>query len=292
MTNWTLGIIGGSGLYDIDGLEDRREEVVDTPWGAPSDTLMRGRIGEVELVFLPRHARGHKLTPTDVPYRANIAALKMAGCTDVLSISACGSLQGQYEPGHFVAVDQFIDRTFARAKTYFEAGMVGHVSMAQPICGRLSALAADAAESVGTTVHRGGTYLAMEGPQFSSLAESKLYRQWGCDVIGMTNMPEAKLAREAELPYATLAMVTDYDCWREEEEAVTVTNVLEIMNKNSALARNSLLALANTLNTMPRTQSPQNIETCLDYALITAPDARDKELVSRLQVIAGRALGG
>ncbi len=292
MTNWTLGIIGGSGLYDIDGLEDRREEVVDTPWGAPSDTLMRGRIGGVELVFLPRHARGHKLTPTDVPYRANIAALKMAGCTDVLSISACGSLQGQYEPGHFVAVDQFIDRTFARAKTFFEAGMVGHVSMAQPICGRLSALAADAAESVGTTVHRGGTYLAMEGPQFSSLAESKLYRQWGCDVIGMTNMPEAKLAREAELPYATLAMVTDYDCWREEEEAVTVTNVLEIMNKNSALARNSLVALANTLNTMPRTQSPQNIETCLDYALITAPDARDKELVSRLQVIAGRALGG
>ncbi len=292
MTKWTLGIIGGSGLYDIDGLEDRREETAETPWGAPSDSLMRGRIGDVELVFLPRHARGHRLTPTDVPYRANIAALKMAGCTDVLSISACGSLQGQYVPGHFVAVDQFIDRTFAREKTFFESGMVAHVSMAQPICGRLSALAADAAESVGTTVHRGGTYLAMEGPQFSSLAESKLYRQWGCDVIGMTNMPEAKLAREAELPYATLAMVTDYDCWREEEEAVTVTNVLEIMSKNSALARDAVVALAEKLNIIPRTASPQKIETCLDFALITAPDARDKELVSRLQMIAGRALGG
>lgn len=292
MTKWTLGIIGGSGLYDIDGLGDRREEVIETPWGAPSDTLMRGRIGDVELVFLPRHGRGHRLTPTDVPYRANIAALKMAGCTDVLSISACGSLQGQYVPGHFVAVDQFIDRTFAREKTFFESGMVAHVSMAQPICSRLSTLAADAAESVGTTVHRGGTYLAMEGPQFSSLAESKLYRQWGCDVIGMTNMPEAKLAREAELPYATLAMVTDYDCWREEEEAVTVTNVLEIMSKNSALARDAVVALAENLNTIPRTASPQKIETCLDFALITSPDARNKELVSRLQVIAGRALGG
>jgi 5'-methylthioadenosine phosphorylase len=292
MTQWTLGIIGGSGLYAIDGLEDRREEKIETAWGAPSDTLVRGRIGAVELVFLPRHGQGHRLTPTDVPYRANIAALKAAGVTDVLSISACGSLQEQYAPGDFVAVDQFIDRTFAREKTFFGAGMVAHVSMAQPVCTRLSALAADAVAAEGGTVHRGGTYLAMEGPQFSSLAESRLYRQWGCDVIGMTNMPEAKLAREAELPYATLAMVTDYDCWRAETEAVTVTNVLEIMHQNSALARRAIVRLAHTLNAMARTPSPQGIESCLDFALITAPEARDPVMLDRLRVIAGRALGG
>ena len=188
MSKWTLGIIGGSGLYEIDGLEDRREEAVETVWGTPSDTLVRGRIGQVELVFLPRHGRGHRLTPTDVPYRANIAALKSAGVTDILSISACGSLKEDYAPGHFLAADQFIDRTFARDKTFFGAGMVGHVSMAYPVCPRLSGLAADAAEAAGAHMHRGGTYLAMEGPQFSSLAESRLYRQWGCDVIGMTNM--------------------------------------------------------------------------------------------------------
>jgi 5'-methylthioadenosine phosphorylase len=292
MTRWVLGIIGGSGLYAIDGLEDRREETVDTVWGAPSDTLVRGRIGEVELVFLPRHGKGHLLTPTEVPYRANIAALKAAGCTDVLSVSACGSLQEQYAPGDFVAVDQFIDRTFAREKTFFGAGMVAHVSMAQPVCARLSGLAADAVAAAGGKVHRGGTYLAMEGPQFSSLAESKLYRSWGCDVIGMTNMPEAKLAREAELPYATLAMVTDYDCWRAETEAVTVTNVLEIMHQNSALARQAIVRLANWLNETPRTLSPQGIETCLDFALITAPEVRDPVILAKLQVIAGRALGG
>jgi 5'-methylthioadenosine phosphorylase len=292
MTQWTLGIIGGSGLYAIDGLEDRREQTIETAWGAPSDTLVRGRIGAVELVFLPRHGQGHRLTPTDVPYRANIAALKAAGVTDVLSISACGSLQEQYVPGDFVAVDQFIDRTTAREKTFFGAGMVAHVSMAQPVCSRLSGLAADAVAAEGGTVHRGGTYLAMEGPQFSSLAESKLYRQWGCDVIGMTNMPEAKLAREAELPYATLAMVTDYDCWRAETEAVTVTNVLEIMHQNSALARRAIVRLAHALNAMARTPSPQGIESCLDFALITAPEARDPVMLDRLRVIAGRALGG
>ena len=253
MTQWTLGIIGGSGLYEIEGLEDRREETVETPWGLPSDTLVRGRIGDVELVFLPRHGKGHRLTPTGVPYRANIAALKAAGVTDVLSISACGSLKEQYVPGHFVAVDQFIDRTVARESTFFGPGMVAHVSMARPVCSRLSALAADAAAAVGAEMHRGGTYLAMEGPQFSSLAESKLYRQWGCDVIGMTAMPEAKLAREAELPYATLAMVTDYDCWREEEEAVSVTNVLEIMGQNSALAGQAVVKLAETLSGTERT---------------------------------------
>tara|TARA_R110002020_G_scaffold83397_2_gene207234 strand:+ start:138896 stop:139774 length:879 start_codon:yes stop_codon:yes gene_type:complete len=292
MTQWTLGIIGGSGLYEIEGLEDRREETVETPWGLPSDTLVRGRIGDVELVFLPRHGKGHRLTPTGVPYRANIAALKAAGVTDVLSISACGSLKEQYVPGHFVAVDQFIDRTVARESTFFGPGMVAHVSMARPVCSRLSALAADAAAAVGAEMHRGGTYLAMEGPQFSSLAESKLYRQWGCDVIGMTAMPEAKLAREAELPYATLAMVTDYDCWREEEEAVSVTNVLEIMGQNSALAGQAVVKLAETLSGTERTPSPDGIDTCLDYALITAPSARDPELLSKLQVIAGRALQG
>lgn len=292
MTQWTLGIIGGSGLYEIEGLEDRREETVETPWGVPSDTLVRGRIGDVELVFLPRHGKGHRLTPTSVPYRANIAALKAAGVTDVLSISACGSLKEQYVPGHFVAVDQFIDRTVARESTFFGPGMVAHVSMARPVCSRLSGLAAGAAESVGAHTHRGGTYLAMEGPQFSSLAESKLYRQWGCDVIGMTAMPEAKLAREAELPYATLAMVTDYDCWREEEEAVNVTNVLEIMGQNSAIARQAVVRLAQTLSGTERTPSPDGIDTCLDYALITAPSSRDPELVAKLQVIAGRALQG
>ncbi len=291
MTQWTLGIIGGSGLYAIDGLEDRREERVETTWGAPSDVLVRGRIGDVGLVFLPRHGRGHRLTPTDVPYRANIAALKAAGVTDIVSVSACGSLQEQYAPGEFVTVDQFIDRTFAREKTFFGAGMVAHVSMAEPVCKRLSGLIADAVSAVGGKVHRGGTYLAMEGPQFSSLAESKLYRSWGCDVIGMTNMPEAKLSREAELPYATLAMVTDYDCWRAETEAVSVTNVLEIMHQNSALARRAIVELAGRLNGTPRTPSPQGIETCLDFALITSPEARDPEFLDKLQVIAGRALG-
>tara|TARA_R110000796_G_scaffold83978_1_gene183295 strand:+ start:1079 stop:1957 length:879 start_codon:yes stop_codon:yes gene_type:complete len=292
MSKWTLGIIGGSGLYEIDGLEDRREESVETPWGAPSDMLVRGRIGEVELVFLPRHGRGHRLTPTEVPYRANIAALKAAGVTDILSISACGSLKEEYAPGHFLAADQFIDRTFARDKTFFGPGMVAHVSMAQPVCPRLSGLAADAAEAVGAKMHRGGTYLAMEGPQFSSLAESKLYRQWGCDVIGMTAMPESKLAREAELPYAILCMVTDYDCWRAETEAVSVTNVLEVMGQNSALARKAVVRLAETLSGTERTPDPNGTDTCLDHALITAPQARDPDLLSRLQVIAGRALNG
>ena len=292
MSKWTLGIIGGSGLYEIGGLEARREESVETSWGTPSDKLVRGRIGEVELVFLPRHGRGHRLTPTEVPYRANIAALKAAGVTDILSISACGSLKEEYAPGHFLAADQFIDRTFARDKTFFGPGMVAHVSMAQPVCPRLSGLAADAAEAVGAKMHRGGTYLAMEGPQFSSLAESKLYRQWGCDVIGMTAMPESKLAREAELPYAILCMVTDYDCWRAETEAVSVTNVLEVMGQNSALARKAVVRLAETLSGTERTPDPNGTDTCLDHALITAPQARDPDLLSRLQVIAGRALNG
>ncbi|MEC7288514.1 MAG: S-methyl-5'-thioadenosine phosphorylase [Pseudomonadota bacterium] len=291
MSKWVIGVIGGSGLYEIDGLEHMTEVDVETPWGAPSDTLIKGQVGDVSFVFLPRHGKGHRLTPTTVPYRANIDALKRLGCTDVLSISACGSLREQYAPGEFVMVDQFIDRTFAREKTFFGPGMVAHVSVADPVCSRLSQLAGDAAEAAGAKVHRGGTYLAMEGPQFSSRAESHMYRAWGCDVIGMTNMPEAKLAREAELPYATIAMVTDYDCWRENEAAVEVTNVLDVMAANTAKAKSAITQLAERLQGQARTLSPQGIETCLDYAMITAPDARDPALLSQLDAVAGRVLG-
>lgn len=292
MSKWVIGVIGGSGLYEIDGLEAAEEIRVETPWGDPSDVLVKGRVGEVEMVFLPRHGKGHRLSPTTVPYRANIDALKRLGCTDVLSVSACGSLQEQYAPGAFVMVDQFIDRTFAREKSFFGPGMVAHVSVADPICSRLSGLAGDAAESVGAEVFRGGTYLTMEGPQFSSRAESHLYRQWGCDVIGMTNMPEAKLAREAELPYATMAMVTDYDCWREDEAAVEVTDVLEVMAANTAKAKAAIAKLAASLQGIARTPSPQGIETCLDYAMITAPDARDPAVLANLDAVAGRVLNG
>lgn len=290
MSKWVIGVIGGSGLYEIDGLERVEEIHVETPWGSPSDALIKGHIGDVDFVFLPRHGKGHRLTPTRVPYRANIDALKRLGCTDILSVSACGSLQEQYAPGEFVMVDQFIDRTFAREKSFFGPGMVAHVSVADPICARLSSLAGDAMQAAGGTVHRGGTYLAMEGPQFSSRAESLLYRQWGCDVIGMTNMPEAKLAREAELPYATLAMVTDYDCWRSDEAHVEVTNVLEVMAANTEKAKQAVHHLALALKNVPRTPSPQGIETCLDYAMITAPQARDPMLLAKLDAVAGRVL--
>ena len=290
MTQWTLGILGGSGLYDIDGLEEGREEAVDTPWGPPSAPLKRGRIGEVELVFLPRHGAGHKLSPSSVNYRANIDALKRAGCTDVLSVSAVGSLQEAYAPGDFVLVDQFIDRTFAREKSFFGPGCVAHVSLADPVCARLSGLAGDAAEAASARVHRGGTYLAMEGPQFSTRAESHMYRSWGADVIGMTNMPEAKLAREAELPYATLAMVTDYDCWREATEAVSVEAVLGILKQNGETATKTIAKLANMLSGTERELCAQGIETALDYAIITAPEARDASLVAKLDAVAGRVL--
>lgn len=291
MSKWVIGVIGGSGLYEIDGLENAEQVRLETPWGAPSDVLIKGQVGDVDMIFLPRHGKGHRLSPTTVPYRANIDALKRLGCTDILSISACGSLQEQYAPGEFVMVDQFIDRTFAREKSFFGPGMVAHVSMADPICARLSALAGDAAESVGAKVHRGGTYLTMEGPQFSSRAESHLYRQWGCDVIGMTNMPEAKLAREAELPYATIAMVTDYDCWHEEEAAVEVSDVLEVMAANTTKAKAAIAAVAQALQGVARTPTPQGIETCLDFAMITAPEARDPAVLANLDAVAGRVLG-
>ena len=290
MTKWTLGVLGGSGLYEIDGLENAREEHIVSPWGVPSGDVMRGNIGDVELVFLPRHGKGHRLSPTHVNYRANIDVLKRAGVTDILSISAVGSLQQQYAPGEFVFINQFIDRSFAREKSFFGEGCVAHVSMAHPICERLSGLAYEAGKAVGGTCHKDGTYIVMEGPQFSTYAESQLYRSWGCDVIGMTNMPEAKLAREAEIPYATVAMVTDYDCWHEEEDDVNVSNVLEIMKKNSTYAKELIRKLAEGLNGTQRTNGAQGIETCLDYALITPAEVRDPELLAKLDAVAGRVL--
>ena len=294
---WVLGILGGSGLYAIDGLENEQWVSIDTPWGEPSDDVLFADYGDVALRFLPRHGRGHTKTPSTVNYRANIDALKRAGCTDVLSISAVGSLKDTYAPGHFVAVNQFIDRTFAREKSFFGPGCVAHVSVADPVCARLSGLAADAAQAAGATVHRAKdgeliTYLAMEGPQFSTKAESRLYRQWDCDVIGMTNMPEAKLAREAELPYATLAMVTDYDCWHDTHGSVDVASVIAILQQNAHTAGEAVRKLCETLSGTTRTVCPSGIETNLDVAIITPPDARDATLVAKLDAVAGRVLRG
>ena len=289
MSKWVIGVIGGSGLYEIDGLENAEAVRVETPWGSPSDELIKGQVGDVELVFLPRHGKGHRLSPTTVPYRANIDALKRLGCTDVLSISACGSLQEQYAPGEFVMVDQFIDRTFAREKSFFGNGMVAHVSLAQPVCARLSAALGEAARQIGISVHEGGTYLAMEGPQFSSVAESRLYRDvWGADVIGMTNMPEAKLAREAELDYATVAMVTDYDSWRPQGE-VDVTAILATLAGNTENAARLIAAVAPRLGGQ-RPPCPHGCDRALEYALITAPEARDSAVLARLDAVAGRVL--
>ena len=287
MSEWTIGIIGGSGIYAIDALEEPQWIDVETPWGAPSDQLLTGRLGDVRLVFLPRHGRGHRIPPSEVNARANIYALKAAGCTDVVAISAVGSLREELPPGHFVMVDQFIDRTVARPHSFFETGLVAHVSMADPTCARLSALCAEAAERAGASVARGGTYLAMEGPQFSSRAESLMYRQWGCDVIGMTAMPEAKLAREAELPYALVGMVTDYDCWREGDQ-VEVSAVIAQLMANADLGRQLVVELARAL---PATRAPSPVDTVLDAALITAPDARDPALVDKLGLILERTLG-
>ena len=289
MSEWVLGVIGGTGLYDIEGLESRRSQAFATPWGDPSDQLMFGEIDGVRLVFLPRHGRGHRLTPSHINFRANIDALKQAGCTDVLSISAVGSLKQELPPGTFVIADQYIDRTIAREKSFFGDGVAAHVSMAHPICPRLAGFAAEAAREAGAPVVEGGTYLCMEGPQFSTQAESFLYRSWGCDVIGMTNMPEAKLAREAELPYATVCMVTDYDCWHEEAGPVELQDVLKVMHDNAAKARDTVRRLARKL-LGPREPSP--IGTCLDGAIITPSGARDPALVAKLDAVAGRALRG
>jgi 5'-methylthioadenosine phosphorylase len=285
-----LGIIGGSGLYDIDGLEGREWRRVRTPWGEPSDELLFGRLEGVRCVFLPRHGRGHSAPPSALPYRANIDALKRSGVTDVVSLSAVGSLREDLPPGHFVVVDQFIDRTFAREKSFFGAGCVAHVSVAHPVCPRLGDALEGAARGLGLPVARGGTYLAMEGPQFSTRAESELYRQWGCSVIGMTNMPEAKLAREAELCYATVAMVTDFDCWHPDHGHVTVEQVVKVLLANAERARSLVRAAVPPLG-RPRGPCPAGCDRALDNAVITAPERRDPALLAKLDAVAGRVLG-
>jgi len=285
-----IGLIGGSGLYDIDGLEERTWQRVWTPWGAPSDALLTGRLGGVRCVFLPRHGRGHPNPPSALNYRANIAALKQLGVTEILSLSAVGSLREELPPGHFVLVDQFIDRTFAREKSFFGPGCVAHVSVAEPVCRRLGDALEAAAGGLGLPFARGGTYLVMEGPQFSTRAESRLYRQWGCDVIGMTNMPEAKLAREAELCYATVAMVTDYDCWHPDHAHVTVEQVVRVLSANAEKAKALVKAVVPAL-AAPRGACPAGCDRALDNAVITAPEARDPVLVARLQSVAARVLG-
>jgi 5'-methylthioadenosine phosphorylase len=285
-----IGVIGGSGLYDIEGLTDARWETVSSPFGAPSDAFRTGQIDGRKVVFLPRHGRGHKIPPSEINYRANIDALKRLGVTDLISVSACGSLRAHLAPGTFVIVDQFIDRTFARAKSFFGTGLVAHVSMAHPVCARMGDHLEAAARALGTPVERGGVYLAMEGPQFSSLAESELYRSWQCDVIGMTNMPEANLAREAEICYATVAMVTDYDCWHPDHDHVTVEAVVKVLFGNADRARALVRYVAPRLAATPR-PCPHGCDSALAHAIITAPDARDPAMVERLRAIAGRVLG-
>ncbi|MEW4449751.1 S-methyl-5'-thioadenosine phosphorylase [Qipengyuania sp. JC766] len=287
MSTWTLGIIGGSGLYQIDTLEDAQWIRVASPFGEASDEILCGRIGDVKLRFLPRHGRGHRIPPGEVNARANVDALKRAGCTDILSISSVGSLREELLPGRFCVADQFIDRTKGRASSFFGTGMVAHVSMAEPVCERLSAFAAAAVERAGGDVAHGGTYLAMEGPQFSTRAESHLYRQWGADIIGMTAMPEAKLCREAEMPYALIGMVTDYDCWREEEAFVEVSQVIAQMQANGEIARRAISELVAAL---PAERAASPLDTVLDHALITAEDARDPAMLAKLDAVAGRVL--
>ena len=284
-----IGVIGGSGLYELDGLTETAWQSVESPFGDPSDDIFTGTLGGQRLAFLPRHGRGHRIPPSQINFRANIDALKRLGCRQILSISAVGSLREQLTPGTFVLIDQFIDRTFAREKSFFGAGMVGHVSMARPVCARLGDHLIAAAETAGVTMTRGGTYLVMEGPQFSTLAESELYRSWGCDVIGMTNMPEAKLAREAEICYATIAMVTDYDCWHPHHDDVTVDAILTVLFANADKAR-ELVRCAAPLLGGDASPCREGCNTVLDNALVTAPEARDAALVAKLDAVAGRVL--
>ena len=288
-TTPVIGIIGGSGLYNIEGLTNTRWERVATPWGEASDELLIGEFAGTRVVFLPRHGRGHKTPPSALNYRANIDALKRVGVTDIISLSAVGSLKEELPPGHFVIVDQFIDRSFAREKSFFGPGCVAHVSMAHPTCPRLGDALEAAATELGLPVTRGGTYLVMEGPQFSTLAESNLYRSWGCSVIGMTNMPEAKLAREAEIDYASIAMVTDYDCWHEDHDAVTVDAVVRVLLDNAEKARNLVKSVLPKLGA-PRGLCPAGCDRALEYALITAPEARAPAMLAKLDAVAGRIL--
>jgi 5'-methylthioadenosine phosphorylase len=290
MTEPLLAVVGGSGLYDLPGLTDTRWVTVDTPWGAPSDEIFLGRLGGARLAFLPRHGRGHRIPPSEVNYRANIAALKSLGATDLLSLSAVGGLRADLPPGTFVLVDQYIDRTFAREKSFFGTGMVAHVSMAHPVCPRLGDHVQAALAGQGVPHVRGGTYVVMEGPQFSTLAESQLYRSWNASVIGMTNMPEAKLAREAELCYCSVSMVTDFDCWHPGHDAVTVDSVIRVLLGNAQTARTLVAGLAGTIAADVRA-SACACRRALDQALITAPEARDPAVVERLRFVAGRVLG-
>ncbi|CUH75773.1 S-methyl-5'-thioadenosine phosphorylase [Tropicibacter naphthalenivorans] len=290
MTQTMIGVIGGSGIYDIDGLEGADWTEVQSPWGTPSDAILTGTLGGVKMAFLPRHGRGHVHSPTTVPYRANIDALKRLGVTDVISVSACGSFREEYAPGDFVVVDQFIDRTFGREKSFFGTGCVAHVSVAHPTCPRLGEACFIAAKDAGVTIHNGGTYLAMEGPQFSTLAESRMYReQWGADVIGMTNMPEAKLAREAELCYASIAMVTDYDSWHPDHGEVDVNDIIKTLMGNSEKGREMVRRLPALLGA-ERAPCPHGCDRALDFAIMTAPEKRDPALLARLDAVAGRVL--
>jgi 5'-methylthioadenosine phosphorylase len=284
-----LGVIGGSGVYQIDGLEGASWVKVRTPWGRPSDEVLVGRLGGLPVAFLPRHGRGHVHDPSTVPYRANIDALKRLGCTDILAVSAVGSLREDFAPGDFVVVDQYIDRTTWRPPSFFGPGCVAHVSLADPTCPRLGALAAQAAREEGLTVHQGATYLSMEGPQFSTRAESRMYRTWGADVIGMTGMSEARLAREAELCYTSLAMVTDYDCWHDSHGAVDVAQVIAVVQANAAAAR-GLVARLPALMEPDRQPCPHGCDRALSHVLMTAPDKRDSDLLAKLDAIAGRVL--
>jgi len=289
MTKTVLGVVGGSGIYDLPGLEQSEWVSVESPWGEPSDQVRIGRIDGVKVVFLPRHGRGHVYSPTDINYRANIDVLKRCGVTDLVSVSACGSLKEELAPGTFVLVDQFIDRTFAREKSFFGAGCVAHVSMAFPVSPKLVDTVEAAARSENLSYRRGGTYLAMEGPQFSSLAESHLYRGWGCDVIGMTNMPEAKLAREAEICYATVAMITDYDSWHPDHGEVDIQSIIQVLKDNASNAQRLVARIARDI---PREHEdcPVGSDKALEYALMTAPEVRDPELVAKLNAVAGRVL--
>ena len=285
-----IGVIGGSGVYEIDGLEGAEWIDVESPWGAPSDQILTGTLGGVAMAFLPRHGRGHVHAPSTVPYRANIDALKRIGVTDVISVSACGSFREAMAPGDFVIVDQFVDRTIAREKSFFGTGCVAHVSVAHPTCPRLGDACEEAARASGVKVHRGGTYLAMEGPQFSTLAESRMYREvWGCDVIGMTNMPEAKLAREAELCYASVAMITDYDSWHPDHGEVDVTQIIATLMGNADKARTMVAGLPALLGA-ERAACPHGCDRALEYAILTAPEKRDPALVQKLDAVAGRML--
>ncbi len=284
-----LGIIGGSGVYHIEGLENSRWVRVESAFGEPSDEILLAELAGQQIAFLPRHGRGHRLSPSDINFRANIDAMKRLGVTDIISVSAVGSLREDLPPGTFVVVDQFIDRTFAREKSFFGSGLVAHVSMAHPVCSRLGDHLFDAASRLGIPVARGGTYLVMEGMQFSSLAESELYRSWNCDVIGMTNMPEAKLAREAEICYATVAMVTDFDCWHPDHDNVTVDAIVRVLTQNADKARALVKEVASPVH-VDATGGACSCRSALQYAIITAPEARDPAMLEKLSAVAGRVL--